>query len=141
MLGRPYRIAGMVVGGDQRGRTIGFPTANLAGIPHLLPQEAVYAAVAQLDDDSLHLAAVNVGPQPTFGGQTSRVEAYLLDHNGDLSGRRMALHLLERLRSQMRFAGADALVAQLHRDVDAVRCHRDVVRELSAISLPTLARS
>jgi riboflavin kinase/FMN adenylyltransferase len=136
MLGRPYRIAGRVVGGDQRGRTIGFPTANLAGIPHLLPQEAVYAAVAQSDDDALHLAAVNIGPQPTFGGQVSRVEAHLLDHHGELSGRPLALHLLERLRPQMRFAGVAALVAQLHRDVDAVRCHRDTIRELKPIALP-----
>lgn len=140
MLGRPYRIVGTVVGGEQRGRTIGFPTANLDGIPHLLPQHAVYAAVAQLDDDALHLAAVNIGPQPTFGGQASRVEAHLLDHSGDLSGRRMALHLLERLRPQMRFDGADALVAQLHRDVDAVRCRRDVLRELRPIALPAPAR-
>lgn len=140
MLGRPYRIAGRVVGGEQRGRTIGFPTANLDDIPHLLPQEAVYAAVAQLDDGSLHLAAVNIGPQPTFGGQASRVEAHLFDHRGDLSGRCMALHLLERLRSQQRFEDADALAAQLHRDVDAVRCHRDVIRELRPIGLPTPAR-
>ena len=123
MLGRPYFVAGVVSGGDQRGRTIGFPTANIEQIPHLLPQEAVYAAVAQLEDKSLHLAAVNVGRQPTFDGHRSRVEAHVLDFSGDLMGQRMGLHFLERLRSQTRFGGIDALIAQIRADVVAVRRH------------------
>jgi riboflavin kinase/FMN adenylyltransferase len=121
MLGRPYRIVGTVDGGEGRGATLGFPTANLTGIVHLLPQEAVYAAVAQLDDGRLHLAAVNVGPQPTFAQRRSRVEAFLLDYGGSLQGRRLGLHLLVRLRGQVRFAGPEALVAQLRRDVEATR--------------------
>ncbi len=121
MLGRPYRICGTVVPGDQRGRTIGFPTANLDHIPHLLPREAVYAAAAQLDDDELHLCAVNIGPQPTFAQDRPRVEAHLLGWSGELSGRRVGLHLLACLREQRRFASADDLVTQLHDDVAHAR--------------------
>jgi riboflavin kinase/FMN adenylyltransferase len=91
MLGRPYRISGMVGSGAGRGAGLGFPTANLHQIVQMLPQEAVYAAVAQLEDDSLHLAAVNVGPQPTFGDSHARVEAHVLDWHNGLAGRRMGL--------------------------------------------------
>jgi riboflavin kinase/FMN adenylyltransferase len=121
MLGRPYRIVGTVVTGRQRGTTLGFPTANLADIPHLLPAEAVYAGVAQLADDSLHLAAVNIGPQPTFAQPQPCVEAHLLGYSGQLGGQRLGLHLLARLRDQARFDDANALAAQLQRDVEQVR--------------------
>jgi riboflavin kinase/FMN adenylyltransferase len=121
MLGRPYRIAGVVGSGVQRGASLGFPTANLGEIPHLLPREAVYVAVAQLADESLYLSAVNIGPQPTFEQTDCRVEAYVLDYSGELGGERLGLHLLARIREQTRFAGADELVAQLHRDVELTR--------------------
>ncbi len=121
MLGRPYRIVGTVVAGDQRGRTIGFPTANLDHVPHLLPREAVYAAAAQLDNDELHLAAVNIGPQPTFEQPRPRVEAHLLGWSGELAGRRIGLHLLRALREQRCFANADDLVTQLRHDVEHTR--------------------
>ncbi len=121
MLGRPYRIVGRVAPGDARGRTIGFPTANLAEVPHMLPQEAVYAGAAQLESGALHAAAVNVGSQPTFGGQQSRVEAHLLDYSGDLVGRRVGIHFLARLRPQQRFANVAALVEQIRRDVAQAR--------------------
>ncbi len=136
MLGRAHRVAGTVVTGDRRGRMIGFPTANIANIPQLLPQEAVYAAVAQVEDGTLRLAAVNVGPQPTFDAPQSRVEAHLLDFTGDLVGRRIGLHFLERLRPQSRFAGVDALIAQLQRDVGAVRTHAGALTDLRPIPLP-----
>jgi len=81
----------------------------------------VYAAVAQLETGDCHLAAVNVGPQPTFGQSVSRVEAYLLDYRGDLRGCRLGLHFVERLRDQRRFANADELVRQLGHDVNRAR--------------------
>jgi len=125
LLGRPYRIAGVVGRGRRRGQALGFPTANLAQIPHLLPAEAVYAAVAQRADDQLHLAAVNIGPQPTFAQGEVCVEAHLLDFSGELDGQCLGLHLLAKLRGQLRFGGGDELVAQLHRDVGQTRACAD----------------
>lgn len=121
LLGRAYRITGVVGGGEQRGLTLGFPTANLGDIRHLLPQEAVYVAVAQLADNTLHLSAVNIGPQPTFGQAPARVEAHLLDYSGELAGQRLGLHLLARIRGQVRFPGVAELGAQLQRDVEYTR--------------------
>jgi riboflavin kinase/FMN adenylyltransferase len=121
LLGRPYRIAGVVVRGDARGRKIGFPTANLNNIQHMLPQEAVYAALAERPGGERYLAAVNVGRQPTFGDTRPRVEAHLLDFAGELHGERLGLYFLARLRAQQKFAGVEELVAQLRRDVAATR--------------------
>ncbi|MFN0137160.1 MAG: riboflavin biosynthesis protein RibF [Phycisphaerae bacterium] len=131
MLGRPYRISGVVGSGQQRGASIGFPTANLTAIEHLLPRHAVYSAVAQLDDVSFHLAAVNLGPQPTFDQQTAAVEAHLIDFAGDLRGRRVGLHLCAWLRDQVKFNGVEELKNQLVRDVERARqaaCVRDALR-------------
>ncbi len=130
MLGRPYRIVGTTVGGAGRGTTLGFPTANLDEVVHLLPQEAVYAAIAQLDSGELNLAAVNIGPQPTFSQDRPRVEAHLLDFKGDVYGRRTGLHFLARLREQIRFSGSNEFVEQLGRDVAAVRRFSDRVEQL-----------
>lgn len=121
MLGRHYRIAGVVGSGKQRGATIGFPTANLDAVPHLLPRDAVYAAIAQLEDGTLHPAAVNVGTQPTFEQMQRAVEAHLLDFSGDLRGRRLALHFVAQLRAQVKFASVDELKAQLARDIAQTR--------------------
>lgn len=121
LLGRPYRIVGVVEGGDGRGAALGFPTANIGAILHLLPQEAVYAGVAQLESGALHAAAVNIGAQPTFDQAGPRVEAHLLDFTGNLYGQRVGLHLLARLRAQERFEGIEALVRQIEADVAAVR--------------------
>jgi riboflavin kinase/FMN adenylyltransferase len=130
MLGRPYRVAGVVGGGAGRGVGLGFPTANLDRIVHLLPQEAVYAGIAQLVGGALHLAAVNVGPQPTFAQSQPRVEAHLLDYQGDLCGQRLALYFLTRLREQQRFPDAHALAAQLTRDVAATRALSPQIADL-----------
>lgn len=121
MLGRPYRIAGVVGHGHHRGVELGFPTANLEGVPHLVPAQAVYSGIAQLEDGTLHLAAVNIGPQPTFDQPESRIEAHLLDHTGSLRGQRLGLYLLRRLRGQRRFAGPEELIEQLRRDVEQTR--------------------
>lgn len=121
MLGRSYRIVGAVGTGQKRGAELGFPTANLIDIPHLVPAPAVYAAMAQLEDGALHPAAVNIGAQPTFGQPEIRVEAHLLDFAGDLRGRRLGLHLLDTLRAQRRFGNPDALVEQMRADVQRTR--------------------
>jgi len=120
MLGRPHRLTGLVGSGHGRGGRFGFPTANLDGVPQLVPEHGVYAALAQLDDGTQWPAGVNIGPQPTFGQDTSRVEAHLLGFDGDLRGRRVGLHLLSWLRSQQRFDTADDLTAQLRRDLAGV---------------------
>ncbi len=117
MLARPYSIIGEVGGGAGRGASLGIPTANLDDIPQLIPAEAVYAAAAELSDGRLHLAAVNIGPQPTFDSDARRIEAHLLDFEGNLRGTRLRLHFFERIRRQIRFATADALVRQLREDI------------------------
>jgi riboflavin kinase/FMN adenylyltransferase len=130
MLGRPYRLVGTVQTGSRRGTLLSFPTANLEDIPHMLPQAGVYAAIAQLPDGSLHLAAVNLGPQPTFGSGLLRVEAHLLDWSGTLLGSRVGLHLLARLRGQQKFENTAQLIEQIRRDVAAVR---EYVHELKRL--------
>lgn len=130
MLGRPYRIVGIVGSGDGRGAALGFPTANIEAISHLLPAHAVYAAAAQLHDGTLRLAAVNIGPQPTFDQMSARVEAFVLDFEGLLRGKPLGLHLFAQLRGQEKFAGVDALVAQLHADV---RRAREFTAQLDAL--------
>ncbi len=120
LLGRPYTIAGTVVGGARRGRTIGFPTANLDGVATLLPLEGVYAGRAFFDGLA-RPAAVNLGPNPTFGEAARKLEVHLLDFAGDLYGREMRLQFVARLRPIRPFASPADLVAQMTHDVAAVR--------------------
>lgn len=117
LLGRPASLRGRVVGGERRGRTLGFPTANLhlrAGI--LLPADGVYAVWASVDGVS-HPAVLNVGKRPTFGVLRRTVEAHLLDFDGDLYGRWLTLELVDRLRGEVRFAGPDELRQAIAADV------------------------
>jgi riboflavin kinase / FMN adenylyltransferase len=118
MLGGPFQVRGEVVVGDRRGRTLGFPTANLVPDEALVtPGHGVYAARA---DGSC--AAVSVGVRPTFGtGRGVLIEAYLLDQDVDLYGRTLRVEFLERLRGERRFESVDALVEQMHADVDRTR--------------------
>jgi riboflavin kinase/FMN adenylyltransferase len=117
LLGRPPEIEGVVVGGDQRGGTLGFPTANLAPDPSLLvPAYGIYAGSA-LD----RRAAVSIGVNPHYGGRERRVEAFLLDFDGDLYGQMLRIELWERLRDERAFATEAELVEQIARDVDAAR--------------------
>ncbi len=117
MLGRPFELDGIVVAGDQRGGTLGYPTANIALGPDLLcPRYGIYAGAA-LD----HRAAVSIGTNPHYGGTERRIEPYLLDFDGDLYGKRLVLELWERLRDEQAFESEAALVAQIARDVDATR--------------------
>ena len=117
MLGRPYELDGVVVAGDQRGGTLGYPTANLALEPHLAyPRYGIYAGAA-LE----HRAAVSIGTNPHYGGTERRIEPYLLDFDGDLYGKRLVVEVWERLRDEAMFASEEELVAQIGRDVDATR--------------------
>jgi riboflavin kinase/FMN adenylyltransferase len=120
LLGRPFELEGLVVAGDSRGGTLGFPTANLQLDPHLLaPAYGIYAGGALG-----RRAAVSVGVNPHYGGSERRIEAFLLDFEGDLYGERLRLELWERLREERAFASEEELVAQIGRDVEAARAAR-----------------
>jgi riboflavin kinase / FMN adenylyltransferase len=119
-LGRPYTISGMVTSGAGRGRTLGFPTANIASDRTVLVARGVYWGRVHLDGRS-HSAVVNVGVRPTFGETTLAVEAHLLDFTGDLYGRQVRLDFLERLRDEMRFPSIEELKAQVSRDIASAR--------------------
>jgi riboflavin kinase/FMN adenylyltransferase len=117
LLGRPPELDGTVVGGDQRGGTLGYPTANLAVEPGLLvPAYGIYAGSA-LD----HRAAISIGTNPHYGGDERRIEPHLLDFDGDLYGKRLVVELWERLRDEQVFESEQELVDQIARDVEATR--------------------
>ena len=121
LLTRPYRIRGMVVHGAGRGAKLGFATANLDALDTLVPGAGVYAGCGSVAGRRF-AAAINVGPSPTFGEVGQRVEAHLLGWDGSpLYGQALEVDFLSRLRKIERFSGADALVAQLKKDVDAAR--------------------
>jgi riboflavin kinase/FMN adenylyltransferase len=123
-LGRPHRLAGVVVRGDQRGREIGFPTANLlCGRFAAVPADGVYAArlIRRGGAGESLPAAVSIGTNPTFSGRERRVEAYVLDFSGDLYGERVALDFAAHLREQRVYDGIDPLVAQIRADVEQTR--------------------
>ena len=119
LLGRPHLVEGVVERGLGRGRTLGFPTANLGGIDVLLPAEGIYAAWAEWDGN-VRPAAVHVGRRLTFE-EAATVEAHVLDFGEELYDRRMALGFVRRLRDDVRFAGPAELAAQIARDVTATR--------------------
>ena len=117
LLGRPLEVEGQVVGGDQRGGTLGFPTANLEVDPAVLvPAFGIYAGAV----DELR-AAISIGVNPHYGGTERRIEAYLLDWTGDLYGDRLVVELWQRLRDERAFASEAELVAQIARDVEETR--------------------
>lgn len=119
-LGRPYTLHGRVVHGEKRGRTIGFPTANLACEDQLLPAPGVYAARTVIDG-TRHQVALSIGTNPHFDGKSVTVEAYVLDFAGDLYDRPMSIEITTWVREQWKFPSLETLVAQLHRDVARVR--------------------
>lgn len=122
LLGRPFDLDGEVVHGEQRGRTIGFPTANLASANELRPAPGVYAVrVGLLASGTSWGGAANLGVKPTFGGAEIAIEAHLFDFSGDLYGQRLRLQFLERLRSEQKYASVTELTAQITRDVAAAR--------------------
>ena len=127
LLGRNYEVRGVVVHGDERGRQIGFPTANVE-VPatQCLPADGVYAGVARLANGSTHQCAINLGRRPTFveHADHSLLEVHLLDFSGDLYGERVQVTFTKFLRSERKFDGLDALKAQLAVDIAAARAVR-----------------
>lgn len=122
MLGRRYSVRGEVVHGDARGRDLGFPTANLGGdVEGLIPADGVYAGAVVIDGVT-HVAAISVGVNLTFEPEgVPRVEAYVLDFEGDLYGKQLEVQFLERIRPMLRFDSVDALVERMHEDVRETR--------------------
>jgi riboflavin kinase / FMN adenylyltransferase len=120
MLGRPFELDGIVVSGDQRGGTLGYPTANLRLEPDLAcPRYGIYAGFGLG-----HRAAISIGTNPHYGGSERRIEPYLLDFDGDLYGKRLVVELWERLRDEAVFESEAALVAQIAADVEATKMAR-----------------
>jgi riboflavin kinase / FMN adenylyltransferase len=120
-LGRPHRVEGVVVHGDHRGRELGFPTANIATPPYTaLPADGVYAGRFAIGGRLLP-TAISVGTNPTFSGRERTIEAYVLDVDESFYGFDVAVDFEHRLRGQERYDGVEALVAQMHRDVERTR--------------------
>lgn len=120
LLGHNYRMTGRVGTGAQRGRTIGFPTANLVDVNTLIPANGVYAGTVAIHG-TRHSAAINIGPNPTFGEAAQKIEVHLLDYSGDLYGQTLDVDFIERVRDVRRFSGAEELKAQLAQDISRVR--------------------
>ncbi len=117
MLTRPFILAGFVVEGDQRGRQIGFPTANVDIEPSIItPADGIYATWTQADGKT-YASATNIGFRPTFGGGGRQVETHLFDYSGDLYNARIRVAFARKLRDEVKFNGVDDLVKQLHEDV------------------------
>ena len=119
-LGRRYVLEGQIGRAQQRGRSLGFPTANLQVEDQLIPAEGVYAGFAQIGP-ARHSAAISIGRTPTFGENVLQIEAHLLDFEGDLCGKTMRLEFQRWLRAQKRFESPEALIAQIEADVACVR--------------------
>ena len=125
MLGRPFELDGVVVAGDQRGGTLGYPTANLRLEPDLAcPRYGIYAG-----SGLGHRAAISIGTNPHYGGTERRIEPYLLDFDGDLYGKRLVVELWERLRDEAVFESEAALVEQIALDVEATKAARRPVAD------------
>ena len=125
LLGRPYALRGEVVSGDKRGRSIGFPTANVLPDPRVVvPGTGVYAGYATVGGES-YRACTNVGEAPTFERRERRVEAYLIGFEGDLYGKVLDVSFVEKLRGERKFSGIDELKAQIGRDVEGARAVLD----------------
>jgi riboflavin kinase / FMN adenylyltransferase len=125
LLGRPYVLRGEVVLGDKRGRSIGFPTANVLPDPSaVIPARGVYAGFVHVGEER-YAACTNVGVAPTFDRAESRVEAHLMDFDGDLYGRVVDVSFAKRIREERRFSGIDELTAQIRRDVAEARHFTD----------------
>lgn len=124
MLGRPHEVGGTVEKGDQRGRELGFPTANVTVAPdRCLPADGIYAGWYQRPDGSRHQAAISLGRRPTFyvEGGPLMLEAHLLDFEGDLYGERGEVSFVKRLRGEERFNSVDDLITQMNQDVTNTR--------------------
>ena len=120
MLTEPYRVRGMVTHGVKRGSEIGFPTANLEAIDTLIPEEGVYAGAALVGNDRF-AAAINIGPNPTFGEHALKFEVHVIDFTGDLYGQVLEVDILSKTRETRTFDNADQLKKQLEIDIASAR--------------------
>jgi riboflavin kinase/FMN adenylyltransferase len=128
VLGRPHALSGVVEHGDARGRTIGFPTANLGGVAEMLPPHGVYAVrvtrqagATERTPPPANGGVLNIGVRPTVDGRSLRIEAHLFDFAADLYGESLRVDLVARLRGEQKFAGLDELKAQIAKDAEAAR--------------------
>lgn len=122
LLGRPFSITGVVMHGDERGRKLGFPTANL--LPpqgEACPANGVYAVRVESGKKASHIGVANVGSNPTFGGHERRVETHLLDFSGNLYGKTITVRFVERLRAEKKYPSPEALVGQIRSDEQKAR--------------------
>lgn len=121
LLGRRLSLTGVVVEGDRRGRTLGFPTANLQVAPELaLPRDGIYVTVSRLGEATFP-SVTSIGIRPTFTPSVRTVETYILDFTEDIYGQTLRVEFVERLRDELKFSSVDALVAQIRQDVDSAR--------------------
>jgi len=124
LLGRPFSLRGPVVSGDKRGRTLGFPTANIAiGLDRALPAYGVYVTRAFVAE-SQYESCTNIGIRPTFDVEPRpTVETFIIDFDNEIYGREMRIELLARLRGEEKFESAEELIAQMHKDIEATRAY------------------
>jgi riboflavin kinase/FMN adenylyltransferase len=120
LLGHPYRMSGIVRHGAGRGRTIGFPTANLAEIQTLLPAHGVYAGTTEINGNR-YPVAVSVGPNPTFGEHREKVECHIDGFTGDLYDQKLAIDLLREVRALQSFGSVNELISQIQNDIEVCR--------------------
>jgi riboflavin kinase/FMN adenylyltransferase len=125
LLGRPHTIRGEVMHGEARGRTIGFPTANIDLKQHIEPARGVYAVTARLPDGGVVKGVANLGQRPTVGGAGSRLEVHLFDFAGDLYGAELTVSLHRFLREEKKFDSFDLLKAQIAADAAQARAMLD----------------
>ncbi len=116
LLGRPYAITGIVVRGDSRGKTLGFPTANIASKHAIIPADGVYA-VKLSARDTCHDGVVNIGLRPTFDTKSLAIEVHVFDFNEDLYGEEVTIYFIKKLRQEKKFDSSDALIDQITKDV------------------------
>ena len=121
LLGRPFEIEGRVIEGDRRGRTIGFPTANVRIGEYMRPLLGVYAVRVGVDDGMCYDGVANLGMRPSFGGTEVLLEVHLFDFDGDLYGRHLRVQFLHFIRAEKKFDGIDALKAQIAADATGAR--------------------
>ncbi|MCH9018466.1 MAG: bifunctional riboflavin kinase/FMN adenylyltransferase, partial [Chloroflexi bacterium] len=130
LLGRNHSLSGVVVVGDQRGRTLGFPTANIEVDPQLLlPGDGIYATWAIIDGER-HQSATSIGVRPTFGLSNRLVEVFVMDFSDDIYGKTIGVEFIKKVRDQEKFDGLDELVKQINQDVDDCRQVLDLDRSI-----------
>lgn len=120
LLGRHFNLEGRVVHGDQRGKSLGFATANIETDKELLPLNGVYAGKVRFDDTE-HNAVINIGYKPTFGNNDLSIEVHILDFKGDLYHEKMRVYFVERLRDEQKFSGRDELIQAINNDIGCAR--------------------